>query len=57
MSAQLIIMAVSRSVLTRRAPTTVSVKVVMSLEETSRHAKVNYYRSCVLNLLITYRYQ
>ena len=57
MSAQLIIMAVSRSVLTQRAPTTVSVKAVMSLEVTNVPAKVNYYQSCVLNLPITCRYQ
>ena len=41
MSAQLILMAVSRSVLTQMAPTIVSVKVVMSSKGTSGHAKVN----------------
>ena len=41
MSAQLILMAVSRSVGTQMAPTIVSVKVVMSSKGTSGHAKVN----------------
>ena len=41
MSVELAIILVSRTVLTRRAPTPVSVAMVLSLEETSRHAKVN----------------
>ena len=40
MSVELVITVVNRSVLTQMGPTTVSVKVVMSLE--GDHAKVNY---------------
>ena len=53
-------MVVTRSVLTQVAPTTVSVKVVMSLEgETNVHARVNYSANSiylVLKLLTTCRY-
>ena len=40
MSVLLVIIPVSRSVLTQRAPTPVNVAVVMSLEETSVHVEV-----------------
>jgi len=48
MSAQLILMAVSRSVGTQMAPTIVSVKVVMSSKGTSGHAKVNKELPCMI---------
>ena len=41
MSAQSVLMVVSRSALIQMVPTIVSAKLAMSLNETSIHAKVN----------------